>query len=139
MVTRMQRIPAVGAVVVDELGRLLLVQRGAPPQRGCWSVPGGAVEPGETLAEAAAREVREETGLIVEIGRELWCVDVPIDADRVYEVHDFLAAPLPSDPPEAPRAGDDAADARWCTRDDLDRLPLTSGLRELLDGAGLLG
>src|SRR5262249_51162472 len=61
-------IVAVGAIVFDSAGRVLLGGRGRPPAQGRWSVPGGAVEAGETLAEACAREVREETGLEVEVG-----------------------------------------------------------------------
>src|SRR5690625_699566 len=54
-----QIVQAVGAVVLDPAGRILLVQRGNPPQAGRWTVPGGKTEPGETLREAVAREVRE--------------------------------------------------------------------------------
>src|SRR2546430_16924216 len=62
------RVPCAGAVVKDQAGRLLLVRRGREPGRGRWSLPGGRVEPGETAAEAAVREVREETGLDVVAG-----------------------------------------------------------------------
>jgi 8-oxo-dGTP diphosphatase len=59
-------IPCVGAIVHDDSGRLLLVQRANPPSAGCWTIPGGRVEPGETDQAAVAREVAEETGLVVE-------------------------------------------------------------------------
>ena len=55
----------VGAVIIQE-GRVLLVKRGHPPQDGDWSIPGGLLEIGETLHQAAAREALEETGLVVE-------------------------------------------------------------------------
>jgi mutator protein MutT len=58
---------SVGAVVLEE-GRVLMVKRGHPPLQGQWSLPGGVVEVGETLREAVAREVKEETGLDVEAG-----------------------------------------------------------------------
>jgi ADP-ribose pyrophosphatase YjhB (NUDIX family) len=56
-----------GLVVRD--GRVLLVKRGKEPYKGCWSLPGGGVEPGESLHEAVRREMHEETGLDVEVGR----------------------------------------------------------------------
>ena len=58
-------IVGVGAVVVDQ-GRVLLVQRGREPSKGKWSLPGGVLEVGESLTEGVAREVQEETGLVVE-------------------------------------------------------------------------
>jgi len=58
---------AVGAFIFDG-DRVLVIQRGKPPGAGLWSIPGGKLEPNETLAQAVAREVREETGLVVEVG-----------------------------------------------------------------------
>lgn len=110
----------VGAVILDDDGRLLLVQRANPPSRGCWSIPGGRVEPGETLPKAAAREVAEETGLTVSIGALLGVVEIA----GTYEVHDFAATVtggvlLP---------GDDALAARWCDPQEVAGLPTTPGL-----------
>ena len=87
----MDVVLAAGAVVTDADGRVLLVRRGHDPQRGRWSVPGGRVESGESLAAAAAREAFEETGLQIEVGRELWTVRVPVGDGREYEIHDFAA------------------------------------------------
>ncbi len=96
-------------------------------------MPGGKCEPGESFAEAAAREALEETGLSVEIGAELWSVRIPTGDGREYDVHDFAATVLGGEL----RAGDDAAEARWVTDSELDDLELTDGLADYLRGAGL--
>lgn len=103
----------------DEAGRILLVRRGHAPSQGLWSVPGGRIEPGETAEQAAAREVREETGLDVRIGRLLATVEI-----GDYVVHDFAAEVVGG----RMQAGDDASDVRWCSLDDAALLPLTPGL-----------
>ncbi len=127
------RILAAGAVVIDRSGRILLVRRGTPPQRGLWTVPGGRVEPGETLAAAAVREVLEETGLVVRILRELGSLEVTDGNGDVYEVHDFAADHLSGDP----IAGDDAAEVGWFAPDLLPGLPTTRGLLDHLARWGL--
>ena len=83
-------ICAVGAFVFDPEGRVLVVQRATPPGEGLWSVPGGKLEPSETLAQAVAREVREETGLVVEVG-PLACVVERMGDDFHYVILDYLA------------------------------------------------
>lgn len=126
-----------GAVVVDAEGRLLAVLRRNEPNRGCWSIPGGRIEAGETAAEAARREVREETGLRIEIGVLLAIVHQPyVDGSGragVLEIHDFAATAKGGEPV----AGDDALDARWLTRAQLSELPLSPGLLAALDGFGV--
>ncbi len=126
---------AASVVVCDEQGRVLLVRRGTEPGRGLWSVPGGKVDPGESLPEAAAREALEETGLRVEVGRELWSLTIPTGDGRLYEIHDFAATVtggvlLP---------GDDADEARWVADHELDTLPLTDDLATYLREAGVFG
>ncbi len=123
---------AAAAVIIDDRGRVLLVKRGKEPQKGRWSVPGGSVEPGETLAEAAAREVLEETGLVVSVGPELWSLTTPTADGRMYEIHDFAATVTGGEL----TAGDDADDVRWVSPDELQDLPLTVNLPAYLRRAG---
>ncbi len=122
-------VPCVGAVVVDDAGRLLLIRRGHAPSAGFWSVPGGHVEPGETLPEAIVREVREETGLDVRPGAVVGRLSIPGDG-VVYDVTDFVCTLV--GPPAVPVAGDDAADVLFADAATLDRLPCTPRLLETL-------
>ena len=130
----MSPILAAGALVTDEHGRVLLVLRGRPPQRGRWSLPGGSVEAGESLEQTAAREVFEETGLRVAVGAELWSLEIPAGDGRSYEIHDFAATVTGG----TLLAGDDADDARWFAPTDLDAVELTTDLRSYLARAGVL-
>jgi acetyl-CoA carboxylase carboxyl transferase subunit beta len=123
-------IECAGAVVRDEHGRLLLVRRGHEPALGKWSLPGGRIEPGESAAQAAAREVLEETGLEVQIGELLQTVDLW----GGYRVHDFAATVVGGDL----RAGDDASDVRWCSPDEVTLLELSTGLLEELHRMGAM-
>lgn len=129
----MRIVRAAAAVVVREDGRLLLIRRGTEPQRGRWSVPGGRVEPGETVAEAAVREAFEETGARVRAERELGVVLVPGGADLVYEVHDVAATYLGG----RLRPGDDADAVRWAAPEELPGLGTTDGLLEHLARFGI--
>jgi 8-oxo-dGTP diphosphatase len=112
-------VVAVGAVVFDAGGRVLLVRRGRPPGAGTWSLPGGRVDSGEALGAAVTREVREETGLDVDVVRELEAVEVAREGYR-YRIHEHLCRVR--DEKQELRAGDDAADARWATLDELPAL-----------------
>jgi ADP-ribose pyrophosphatase YjhB (NUDIX family) len=114
---------------------LLLVKRGHEPGAGLWSLPGGRVEPGETDAEALVREMREETGLIVQPGPLVGSVRRPWLGGAVVEIRDYAATVTGG----TLHPGDDAADARWVTPQDLNALPLTEGLAEILTAWGVLG
>lgn len=123
---------AVGAVVVDD-GSLLLVRRGRGPAAGEWSVPGGRVERGETLAEAVVREVAEETGLEVVCGPLLGWVE-RIGDDHHHVILDFEATLLGG----GLVAGDDAAEAAWVPMGEVTDLRLVDGLAEFLADHGII-
>jgi 8-oxo-dGTP diphosphatase len=128
-------VACVGGIVHDAAGRLLLIRRGTEPGRGRWSVPGGRVEPGESLAEAVEREVREETGLPVRAGELVGRVRVP-GPGVVYDVVDLACALL--DPEAVPVAGDDADEVTFADAAALVGLSCTDGLLESLGAWGVL-
>ena len=128
-------IPCVGAVIKDGQGRLLLIKRGHAPAAGLWSLPGGRIEPGETDAEALVREMREETGLVIEAGQLIGTVRRPAQDGGDFDIRDYAATVIGG----TLRPGDDAADARWVDASELAALPLTGGLAETLTGWGVLG
>ncbi len=129
-----RRIPCVGAIVHDGQGRLLIIQRGHDPEAGRWSLPGGRVEPGESDAQALAREMLEETGLIVTPGPLVGAVERPGTGDTVLDIRDYAATVTGG----TLAAGDDAADARWVAPGDLTSFPLTTGLAGILRSWGVL-
>jgi ADP-ribose pyrophosphatase YjhB (NUDIX family) len=141
--TAMQReypdrpIVGVGAVIVQQ-GRVLLIKRGSPPLLGEWSLPGGAVELGETLRAAAEREAREETGLIVKAGEVLEVLDRIVPGrggapEYHYVLIDFLCAV------EGGKlcAGGDAVDVRWAEESELGKYKLEQPALEVIRKAFL--
>lgn len=128
-------IPCVGAVIKDGQGRLLLIKRGHAPGAGLWSLPGGRIEPGETDTEALIREMREETGLVIEVGSLIGTVRRLAQDGAVLDIRDYAATVTGG----TLRAGDDAADACWVAPGDLESLPITEGLVEALTSWGVLG
>jgi len=130
-------VVGVGVVVLKETGdgpRVLLIRRGKAPRAGTWSIPGGRQELGETLKEAARREVLEETG--VELG-DLVFLDVADSLTKDasgqilhhYSLVDFLGVWQSGEP----RAASDAADARWVAPADLEAYRLWSETRRMID------
>lgn len=123
----------VGAVVVDT-DRLLLVRRGHGPAAGEWSVPGGRVDAGETLAEAVLRELSEETGLDGVCDELIGWVE-RITAEHHFVILDFRVSVLDA---ADPVAGSDAAEAAWVPLVDVADLRLVEGLVEFLHEHGIL-
>src|SRR5277367_852811 len=114
----------VGAIIIEK-GRVLLVKRAHEPLAGAWSIPGGVLEVGETLRQAAVREAFEETGLTVEAGELLGVYDRIVRAEDQrtryhYVLIDFLCRSVAG---ELCAAGD-AAEARWFARDEVSPLSL---------------
>lgn len=124
---------AVGAVIQDDHGRLLAVQRGHPPAEGRWTLPGGRVEPGETLEEAVAREVAEETSLTIAVGSLVGVTEFRNDAVH-YVILDYQAEITAGTP--SPRS--DVTDVRWMTRQELTEAGPTDGLLDFLDRHGVV-
>ncbi|AOJ04666.1 MULTISPECIES: NUDIX hydrolase [Burkholderia] len=106
--------PRVAVIAVTFRGdEVILVQRGKEPQKGTWGFPGGSVEPGERLHDAAARELFEETGVRAEVGDPIDVVEV-IGFDPGGQHHHYVLIAMPCRYVEgALRPGDDAADCRW--------------------------
>ena len=124
---------AVGCFVFNEATELLMIQRGKEPGLGLWTIPGGRVEFGESLTAACQREVKEETGIDVEIG-EMVTVFEPVFGDYHYVIIDYLGTPV-AGTSLIPESGDDASDARWVAVDQLSELPLTSNLLPVVNQA----
>jgi 8-oxo-dGTP diphosphatase len=121
---------AVGAVVTDARGRVLLIQRGQAPSAGRWTIPGGRVERGETLAQAVHRELLAETGLTARLGALVEVFEY-IDAHYHYVILDYRM----SEPQGELRPGEDAVDARYFSLDEIAALPTTDGLLPVLHRA----
>jgi 8-oxo-dGTP diphosphatase len=122
----------VGAVIIED-ARVVLVKRAHPPIQGQWSIPGGVLEVGETVREAAVREAGEETGLIVETGELLGVYDrILRDAEQRVQYHyvliDFLCRRVGGELV----ASSDAAEVRWFRREELPALKLAEDTLEVI-------
>ena len=125
-------MPGVGVAVISG-DRLLLIQRGRGAQAGKWAVPGGKVDLGETIRETAVREVKEETGLDIDLGPVVWVGESIGPGDPPewhYTLIDFVASPVGE---EQAAAADDAADVRWVTLQEAREMDLTPTMVPLLE------
>lgn len=118
---------------------MLLIRRGKPPKQGEWSLPGGHVEPGETVHAAARREVREETGLLVELHQFVDAVDlIERRTSEVIEHHYILIDYWATVVGGSLCAGDDAADAAWHDIDNLAALGLWDETLRVIQAAQVM-
>jgi 8-oxo-dGTP diphosphatase len=133
MVAERRPVPAVGVVCLR--GReVLLIRRSRPPLSGAWSLPGGRIEWGERTADAALRELIEETGVQAELTGLLDVVDGVFGEEAHYVLVDYAARWIAGEP----RAGDDAAEAAFHSLDALDGLDLWVETRRIILMAVLL-
>jgi ADP-ribose pyrophosphatase YjhB (NUDIX family) len=122
----------VGAVIIED-ARVVLVKRGHPPLQAEWSIPGGVLEVGELVREAAIREAHEETGLTIEPGELLGVYDrVLRDTEQRVQYHyvliDFLCRRVAGDL----AAASDAAEVGWFSREQLPALKLAEDTLDVI-------
>lgn len=124
----------VGALIFNEQNRILLIERGGEPLKGWWSLPGGVLETGETLADGVRREVKEETGLIVEPVQMIEVFErIMRDAEGRPEYHYVLIDYICRITGGSLCPADDCADARWVTRDECADLHITEGTLSVIE------
>lgn len=131
-----ESLPRVGSALIvrDEANRILLGRRAKDPMRGSWILPGGKIKAFESIAQAAEREMLEETGLVVNVERQF----------RVYEIinppaeHRIVIYSWGRVVGGTPQASDDVSELRFASLDELGHLPVTPLVHQVLQDAGLL-
>jgi 8-oxo-dGTP diphosphatase len=129
-------LPRIGSalLVQDEANRILLGQRNKDPHRGSWVIPGGKIHAFESIAEAAARELREETGLKVEVGKQFRAYEI-VNPPNEHRIVIYSWARVVEG---VPKASDDLSEVRFFLAAELVNMPLTPLVRRVLQDAGLL-
>jgi len=128
-------VPSVHTLVRRE-DRILLVKRARPPLEGLWGLPGGTVELGESVTQAAVRETREETGLSVQVTRFLGYIDaIERDDQGLVSWHYVIFYFEAVTPDKSPTPGDDAEAVRWIKEQDLHQFSLTDAVQRCLTWA----
>jgi 8-oxo-dGTP diphosphatase len=124
------------SVAVFRDGRVLLASRGKPPWVGLFSLPGGHVEAGETLGEAALRELQEEVGVKAKLIGLVTPIElIEREADGRVKHHIVIAAHAARWVSGEPQTGPEAREIRWVTERDITNLPTTPGLAGVLEQA----
>jgi 8-oxo-dGTP diphosphatase len=129
-------LPRVGSalLVKDERDRILLGQRNKDPQRGAWVIPGGKIHAFERIAEAAARELQEETGLTVEVGSQFKVYEI-VNPPNEHRIVIYSWAKVIGG---TAKASDDLSKVKFFQAEELANIPLTPLVRMVLQDAGLL-
>lgn len=132
---REEGLPRLGsAVILEKDGKILLGRRNKEPENGKWVLPGGRVEPFESIKDAAKREIREETGLDVEVG----------EAFRIYEIivppgeHRVIVYSRATVKSGEPKASSDTSELSFFSRDDLKHVEMTDLVKRVLQDIGWL-
>ena len=131
-------IVGVGILIIKDRDKILLVKRENEPGKGRWSIPGGLLELGERVRDGAKREIKEETGLDVEIDRLIDVGEnITYDENSRIRFHyvlvDFLGHPVGG----SLKPDTDVKEARWVHLKEVDELPVTNTLKRLLAKANL--